>query len=130
MYLVACKWVANGEVSYKKPMDYLALSTVTPDEVEYAVAVLTLGTEREKIFNVLGYHWLEDADGLNKISVTYYNDKNEFDSWNANPIHTEFLASRSTFLNATGITLNVVEKEVDNLDDATDYNTANQLFSN
>jgi hypothetical protein len=26
--------------------------------------------------------------------------------------------------------LNVVEKEVDNLDDATDYNTANQLFSN
>jgi hypothetical protein len=130
MYLVACKWVANGEVSYKKPMDYLALSTVTPDEVEYAVAVLTLSTEREKIFNVLGYHWLEDADGLNKISVTYYNDKNEFDSWNANPIHTEFLTSRSTFLNATGITLNVIEKEVDNFDDVTDYNTANQLFSN
>lgn len=111
-------------------MDYLALSTVTQDEIEYAVAVLTLSAERENVFSLLDYYWLEDADGLNKITMTYYNDKNEFDSWNINSIHTEFLANRSKFLNGTGITLNVVEKEVVNLDDATDYNTANQLFSN
>ena len=130
MYLVACKWIANGEISYKKPMDYLALSTVTPEEIEYAVAVLGLGAERENIFSLLGYYWLEDADGLNKITMTYYDDKDSFDIWNANTIHTEFLANRSNFLNATGITLSVVEKEVADFDDATAYNTANQLFSN
>jgi len=130
MYLVACKWIANGEISYKKPMDYLALSTVTPEEIEYAVAVLGLGAERENIFSLLGYYWLEDADGLNKITMTYYDDKDSFDLWNENTIHTEFLANRSNFLNATGITLSVVEKEVADFDDATAYNTANQLFSN
>lgn len=128
MYLVACKWTANGEISYKKPMDYLALSTVTPEEIEYAVAVLGLGAERENIFSLLGYYWLEDADGLNKITMTYYDDKDSFDLWNANTIHTEFLENRSKFLNATGITLSVVEKEVADFDDATAYNTANQLF--
>ena len=130
MYLVACKWTANGETSYKKPMDYLALSTVTPNEIEYAVAVLGLGAERENIFSLLGYYWLEDADGLNKITMTYYDDKDSFDIWNANTIHTEFLANRGKFLDATGITLSVVEKEVADFDDATAYNTANQLFSN
>lgn len=130
MYLVACKWIANGEISYKKPMDYLALSTVTADEIEYAVAVLSLSAERENIFSLLDYYWLEDIDGLNKITMTYYNDKNEFDLWNANTIHTEFLVNRSKFLNATGITLQVVEKEVTDPNDSTDYNTANQLFSN
>jgi hypothetical protein len=130
MYLVACKWIANGEISYKKPMDYLALSTVTPDEIEYAIAVLSLSSDREKIFNLLDYYWLEDIDGLNKITMTYYDNKDIFDIWNANPIHTEFLANRSKFLNATGITLQVVEKEVTDPNDSTDYNTANQLFSN
>lgn len=131
MYLVACKWTANGEVSYKKPLDYLALSTVTSDEIDYAVAVLTLSSAREKnIFSILAYYWLEDIDGLNKITMTYYNDKSEFDLWNVNTVHTEFLANRSKFLNVTGITLNVVEKEVVELADAIDYNIANQLFSN
>ena len=130
MYLVACKWIANGEVSYKKPMDYLALSTVTLEEMEYAVAVLALGSERENIFSLLGYYWLEDASGLNKITMTYYDDKDSFDIWNINTIHTEFLANRSKFLDATGITLSVVEKEVAEFDDAIDYNTADQLFLN
>jgi hypothetical protein len=130
MYLVACKWKANGEISYKKPTDYLALSTATPDETEYAVAVLSLGAERVNIFSLLDYYWLEDVDGLNKITMTYYNDKNLFDLWNANTIHTEFLTNRSKFLNSTGITLTVVEKEVVNVDDSADYNTANQLFLN
>jgi hypothetical protein len=130
MYLVACKWKANGEISYKKPTDYLVLSTATPDEIEYADAVFRLGAERVNIFSLLDYYWLEDVDGLNKITMTYYNDKNLFDLWNANTIHTEFLANRSKFLNSTGITLTVVEKEVVNVDDSADYNTANQLFLN
>ena len=108
----------------------MELSTATPAEIEYAVAVLSLGAERVNIFSLLDYYWLEDVDGLNKITMTYYNDKNLFDLWNANPIHTEFLANRSKFLNSTGITLTVVEKEVVNVDDSADYNTANQLFLN
>ena len=129
MYLVACKWVANGEVSYKKPMDYLSSSTVNSDEMEYAIAVIGLRAEMENNSGILAYHWLEDSDALNKISMTYYADADCFNLWDTSPSHTEFLTKRDTFLNKTGITLQVVKKEVTDENESASYATADQLFS-
>lgn len=129
MYLVACKWVANGAVSYKKPMDYLELATATSDEIEYAIAVISLGIERDNIYSIAAYYWLENDQDLNKITMTYYNDKAEFDLWNASAPHRTFLANRSKFLNATGITLHTVEKEVTDENDSINYAYSDTLFS-
>lgn len=129
MYLVACKWVANGEFSYKKPMEYLSLTTATEDEMEYAIAVMGLGFEMENNTGILAYHWLENTDNLNKISMTYYADADCFNLWDTSPSHTEFLTKRDTFLTKTGITLQVVKKEVTDETDAADYGTADNLFS-
>lgn len=139
MYLVACKWVAGGTVSYKKPMDYfLYLADQDPADptnqaiLEYArnfetIADTIINNENQ---HVLAYYWLEDENALNKITMTYYADKNHFDQWYTSATHTLFLENRNRLLNATGIVLQVVEKEVADPTDATDYNTANQLFSN
>ena len=139
MYLVACKWLAGGTVSYKKPMDYfLYLADQDPTDPTNQ-AILEYANNFETIANtvinnqnqhVLAYYWLEDADALNKITMTYYADKSQFDQWYTSDIHTLFLENRNNLLNATGIVLRVVEKEVSDPNDAVDYNTANQLFSN
>ena len=139
MYLVACKWLANGALSYKKPMDYfLSLADQDPTDpinqaiLEYAISVENIAHDIKNSINqnILAYYWLADADNLNKITMTYYADKSQFDEWNMSDTHSEFLKNRIKLLNATGITLQVVEKEVADPDDSTDYNTANQLFSN
>lgn len=129
MYLVACKWIANGEVSYKKPMDYFSEPTLNDDAIEYAIAVMGLSPETESNSDMLAYHWLEDADALNKITMTYYTDENAFNQWNTSPTHTAFLVKRETFLNKTGIILQVVKKDVSTEEDAASYDIANQLFS-
>lgn len=137
MYLVACKWLASGTVSYKKPMDYFLYladkdyaEPINQAILEYArnfetIADTIINNENQ---HVLSYYWLEDADALNKITMTYYADKSQYDQWNASATHTAFLENRNRLLNATGITLQVVEKEVADPNDASDYNTANQLF--
>lgn len=139
MYLVACKWLASGTVSYKKPLDYfLYLAERDPNDpvnqviLEYARNYETISNNiiNNEIQNVSAYYWLEDADNLNKITMTYYADKSQFDQWNTSPTHTAFLENRNNLLNATGIVLQVVQKEVSDPTDAVDYNTANQLFSN
>lgn len=129
MYLVACKWVANGEVSYKKPMDYLSSPTLNDDEMEYAVAVIGLGPEMESNGNILAYHWLEDANALDKITMTYYADADAFNQWDTSATHATFLTKRDSFLSKTGITLQVVKKDVPDESDSATYDTANQLFS-
>lgn len=129
MYLVACKWTANGEVGYQKPMDYLSLPNATEAQMEYAVAVIVMSPELEKLNCVSSYTMLEDATSLDKITLTYYNDKDSFDAWNTSAAHTTFLEARTTFLASTGIQLSVVEKETTELTDSVDYATANQLFS-
>ena len=139
MYLVACKWSANGALSYKKPMEYfLYLSDQDQTDpinqaiLEYAKNFETIANEimNNQIQSILTYYWLEDDNALNKITMTYYTDKNQFDQWNTSSTHIAFLENRNNLLNATGIMLQVVEKEVNGLEDAIDYNTANQLFSN
>lgn len=129
MYLVACKWIANGEVSYKKPMDYLSSPDLNDDEMDYALAVIGLTSEMENNSGILAYHWLEDASALNKISMTYYADADCFNLWDTSEPHTQFLAKRNAFLNKMGIVLEVVKKEVTAETDAVDYATADQLFS-
>ena len=138
MYLVACKWLASGTVSYKKPMDYFLYLADKDPTAPINQAILEYANNFETIANtvinnqnqhVLAYYWLEDADALNKITMTYYADKNQFDQWNTSATHTAFLENRNNLLNATGIILQTVEKEVNGIEDATDYNTANQLFS-
>ena len=139
MYLVACKWLAGSTVSYKKPMDYfIYLAGQDPTDPKYQ-SILEYARNFETIANditnnqnqhILAYYWLEDADALNKITLTYYTDKNQFDQWNTSETHTLFLENRNKLLNATGITLQVVEKEIADSNDSVDYNTANQLFSN
>jgi hypothetical protein len=139
MYLVACKWLANGTLSYKKPMEYfLYLASQDPTDpinqaiLEYAknFEIIANDVINNQIQNILTYFWLEDDNALNKITMTYYADKNQFDQWNVSATHTAFLENRNNLLNATGITLQVVEKEVNGIEDAVDYNTANQLFPN
>jgi hypothetical protein len=139
MYLVACKWLASGTVSYKKPMDYFlyladkdSTEPINQAILEYArnfeiIANTVINNENQ---HVLAYYWLEDDNALNKITMTYYADKDQFDQWNTSAIHTAFLENRNNLLNATSITLQVVEKEVNGIEDAVDYNTANQLFPN
>jgi DNA polymerase III gamma/tau subunit len=139
MYLVACKWLASGAVSYKKPLDYFlyladkdSAEPINQAILEYArnfeaIANSVISNEHQ---NILIYYWLEDDNDLNKITMTYYADKNQFDQWNASATHTAFLENRNNLLNATGIMLQVVEKEVSGIEDSIDYNTANQLFSN
>jgi hypothetical protein len=129
MYLVACKWTANGEVGYQKPMDYLSLPNATEAQMEYAVAVIVMTPELEKLNCVFHYAMLEDANSLDKISLTYYTDKDSFDAWNTSTAHTTFLEARTKFLTTTGIQLSVAEKETLELTDSVDYATANQLFS-
>jgi len=138
MYLVACKWLANGALSYKKPMDYfLSLADQDPTDpinqaiLEYAISFENIAHDVKSSINqnILAYYWLEDTESLNKITMTYYADKSQFDQWNMSDVHTAFLENRNKLLNATGITLQVVEKEVADPEDATNYNTANQLFS-
>ena len=138
MYLVACKWLASDTVSYKKPMDYFLYladkdyaEPINQAILEYArnfetIADTIINNENQY---VLSYYWLEDADALNKITMTYYADKSQYDQWNTTTTHLAFLENRNRLLNATGITLQVVEKEVADPNDSTDYNTANQLFS-
>lgn len=139
MYLVACKWLANGSISYKKPMDYfLYLADKDPADpvnqaiLEYAVNFETIANNviNNENQHLLAYYWLEDADGLNKITLTYYADKAQFDEWNTSDTHIAFLENRNKLLNATGIVLQVLEKEVADLTDSVDYNTASQLFTN
>jgi len=129
MYLVACKWTANGEVTYRKPMDYLSLPETTDAETEYAIAVIEARPEIESLNCVTNYVWVEDANSLDKITLTYYADKDRFDAWNTSPAHTTFLKARAKFLDATGIILTVVEQETIDIINETDYVTANQLFS-
>lgn len=129
MYLVACKWTANGEVGYKAPMDYLSLPDATTAQMDYAVAVIVMSPELEKLNCVASYSMLEEPNNLDRISLTYYIDKDSFDAWNSSAAHTTFLEARAKFLNATGIQLAVVEKETSDVTDYTDYATANQLFS-
>lgn len=129
MYLVACKWVANGEFSYKKPMDYFSSPQLNDDAIEYAIAVVGLGPEMENNSGIVAYHWLEDADALNKITMTYYTDSDSFNQWDTSDTHTVFLAKRDTFLTKTGITLQVVKKDVSTEADSASYDIANQLFS-
>jgi hypothetical protein len=138
MYLVACKWLASGTETYKKPMDYfLSLAERDPNDPAYQ-AILEYATNFENIANdvenninqyILSYYWLEDVNALNKITMTYYESKDQFDQWNTSSIHTQMLANRNRLLNATGIVLQVVEKEISDLSDAVDYNTANLLFT-
>jgi len=128
MYLVACKWIANGEVGYKLATDYLESNDSTVDEIEYAISVLGLGPEIEKHSGILTYHWLENASTLDKISTRYYTDLESFNQWNTSQIHTEFLAKRAIFLTATGITLQVVQKDVVDESDSASYEVANALF--
>jgi hypothetical protein len=137
MYLVACKWLASSTESYKKSTDYF-LSLVDRDPnhpsyeaiLEYATGFENIATDVKNNINqhILSYYWLEDANALNKITMTYYANKDQFDQWNTSAIHTQMLANRNKLLNATGIVLQVVEKEINDLADAVDYNTANQLF--
>ena len=130
MYLVACKWVANGEVGYKKPTDYLSSPVLNNDELEYATAAMGLASHQAAIINGLPlYFWLDSASGLDKITLTYYNDKETFDQWNNSAPHTVFLNTRSTFLSKTGITLQVVTKEAADDSDSDSYDIATQLFS-
>jgi hypothetical protein len=138
MYLVACKWSASGTVSYKKPMDYFLYLADKDSTEPINQAILEYAKNFETIANtvinnenqhVLAYYWLEDDNALNKITMTYYADKNHFDQWNTDTTHIAFLENRNKLLIATGITLQVIEKEVTDPNDATDYNTANQLFS-
>jgi hypothetical protein len=129
MYLVACKWVANGDFSYKKPMDYFSSPQLSDDAIEYAIAVVGLGPETENNGAIVAYHWLEDADALNKITMTYYTDADTFNQWDTSATHTAFLAKRETFLAKTGITLQVVKKDVSTEADSASYDIANQLFS-
>lgn len=137
MYLVACKWLANGELSYKKPMDYfLSLAgkdTTDPINqaiLEYAISFENIAHDVKASINqnILAYYWLDDPDSLNKITMTYYVSKEQFDEWNASDIHTAFLENRNSLLNATGISLQIVEKEVADPDDSSSFATANQLF--
>jgi len=138
MYLVACKWIANGEISYKKPMDYFLYLADKDLSEPINQAILEYANNFETIANtvinnqnqhILAYYWLDDDSALNKITMTYYADKNQFDQWTTSETHTLFLENRNKLLIATGITLQVVEKEVSDPNDATNYNTANQLFS-
>jgi hypothetical protein len=137
MYLVACKWLASGTESYKKSTDYfLSLADRNSSDpsyqaiLEYATAFENIATDVKNNINqhILSYYWLEDADALNKITMTYYANKDQFDQWNTSAIHIQMLENRNKLLNATGIVLQVVEKEINDLSDAIDYNTANQLF--
>lgn len=138
MYLVACKWLANGTESYKKPMDYfVSLADRDPAEpvyqaiLEYATSFENIATDVSHNTNqyILGYYWLDDADSLNKITITYYENKDQFDQWNTSTTHTQMLENRNKLITATGIALQVVEKEINDLNDAVNYTTANQLFS-
>ena len=138
MYLVACKWIANGEISYKKPMDYFLYLADKDLSEPINQAILEYANNFETIANtvinnqnqhILAYYWLDDDSALNKITMTYYADKNQFDQWTTSETHTLFLENRNKLLIATGIALQVVEKEVSDPNDATNYNTANQLFS-
>jgi hypothetical protein len=137
MYLVACKWLASGTESYKKSTDYFSsLADKNPNDplfgaiLEYATSVENIATDVRNNINqyILAYYWLEDADALNKITMTYYANKDQFDQWNTSAIHTQMLENRNKLLTATGIILQVVEKEINDLADAVNYNTANQLF--
>jgi hypothetical protein len=137
MYLVACKWLASSTESYKKPTDYfLSLADKDPNDpsyqaiLEYATSFENIATDIRNNINqyILSYYWLEDVGALNKITMTYYANKDQFDQWNTSAIHTQMLENRNKLLNATGIVLQVVEKEIGDLADAVDYNTANQLF--
>lgn len=139
MYLVACKWLANGAISYEKPMDYFLYladkdltDPINQAILEYAVNFETIANNVINNENqlLLAYYWLVDEDSLTKITLTYYADKAQFDEWNTSATHIAFLENRNKLLNATGIVLQVVEKEVADLTDAVDYNTANQLFAN
>jgi hypothetical protein len=65
---------------------------------------------------------------LDKISTRYYTDLESFNQWNTSQIHTEFLAKRAIFLTATGITLQVVQKDVVDESDSESYEVANTLF--
>ena len=137
MYLVACKWLASSTESYKKSTDYF-LSLVDRDPshpsyeaiLEYATGFENIATDVQNNINqhILSYYWLENANDLNKITMTYYANKDQFDQWNTSAIHIQMLENRNKLLNATGIVLQVVEKEINDLADAVDYNTANQLF--
>lgn len=130
MYLVACKWIANGDVGYKKPMEYLSSPTLDEDEIAYATAVMGLAAHQNELINGLPlYFWLDTDSGLNKITLSYYNDKETFDQWNNSAPHAEFLNARTAFMNKTGITLQVVQKEVDDLLYSVSYDSANELFS-
>ena len=138
MYLVACKWLASSAVSYKKPLDYFlyladrdSAEPINQAILEYARNFETIANTviSNEHLNILTYYWLEDDNALNKITMTYYADKNQFDQWNTSATHTAFLENRNNLLNATGIILQVVEKEVNGIEDSVDYNTANQLFS-
>ena len=128
MYLVACKWIANGEISYKQPMEYLSLPTATDAEMEYGVSMLVARPDLEKLGCVVDYSWKKDENSLDIITLTYYNDKDSFDMWNTSPVHATFLEARDKFLNTTGIQLISVEKAVNDIADTMDYATANQLF--
>ena len=130
MYLVACKWVANGDVGYKKPMEYLSSPTLDEDEIAYATAVMGLAVHQNDLINGQPlYFWLDAASSLNKITLTYYNDKETFDLWNNSAPHAEFLNARTAFMNKKGIMLQVVQKEVDDLLYSVSYDSANELFS-
>jgi hypothetical protein len=112
-------------------MDYLSSPVLNNDELEYATAVLGLSESLSEIIagGLVHWVWLEQSNGLDRITLTYYTDKDTFDRWNNSAPHTVFLNTRSTFLSKTGITLQVVAKESADDSDSDSYDIANQLFS-
>lgn len=129
MYLVACKWVSNGNSEYRAPMDYIENSSI-PEELSWAVSVLEFAPIVQANPDYVDYAVLNDPSSKDKISLNYYARKEGYDSIKALPEYQKLVNDRQRLLSATGLTFTEIEIEVADKSLLTnnDYATANLLF--
>lgn len=131
MYIVACKWISDGVSEYKLPSEYLESSTSSAEEIMWAVTAFEFASIVRGSSYYVDYVMIPDPNGKDKITLTYYTNKEGYDTIKTKPEYSDFLAKRQDFLNSTGLTLAEKEAIVGDTSLVTnpDFDLANQYFS-
>lgn len=131
MYVVACKWIANGTVKYKTTEEILSSVDITDDQINWVAAGYAYAAVISGSSHFVNYVKFEDPESDNVITMTFYDSLEGYESIFNKPETIPFIQARTLFLSKTGLVLEEVKQEIasDWLLTSPNYAVANALFT-